>query len=92
MTMSILPPPAPYTPDLSTPNGLPVEQPATPIDQAMTGLDTGAAPPEQVQNVDYPPLPVTAPPGDPFGDSRDGTADMLARIIGSIGARYSGGQ
>ena len=60
----------------------------------------GVQPPEDVQNMDFPPLPVPAPPGEPMGEDEsgqggmegnDGTAELLAQVIANIGKRYGQG-
>jgi len=99
MPFPILPPRVPPPEPGSMQTGLQPPPPAMPMPPMMGGMgDMGAMggeglPDEPVANTDFPPLPVPPPPaGNLGGDdeaAKQSTADMLARIIGSVGARYS---
>jgi hypothetical protein len=102
MAFPMMPDPRELPPDLESPNGLPVEPAGPPAVDAMAGAppmeEAGIGETPPVENMDFPGPPVGAPGGDVFGmagaggDPRDATADMLARIIASVGARHAGGQ
>lgn len=101
MPLPFLPPPMPpqLPEDPAMMQGqMPMMPPDAGTDPAIAAPLGAGADVLPTENMDFPALPVPAPPGDAFGvggDPEDATADLLARIIAKVGARYNqeqGGQ